>query len=134
MKNMQRVATWIYLGIYFGLPIWFSLISVGFISRYMSYYRIGINASANNWALLFFDLPLLLSGSLGTVLVIWHLTKGWGRWRWKVRLLGLFAAIGFCVIFVRWNIAGYADYPSYKAQNFDEFLDYYIHNVLLGHD
>jgi hypothetical protein len=130
MKNMQRMVIWIYLGI----PIWFSLMSVIFISRYMSYYRIGINTSANSGALLFFELPLLLSGSLGTVLVIWHLTKVWGRWRWKVRLLGLLAAIGFCIIFVRWNIASYADYPSYKAQNFDEFLDYYIHEVLLGHD
>jgi hypothetical protein len=129
-KIIFQVATWLY----FGLPIWFSLRSIGFISSYMSYYRIGINVSANSFGLIFFELPLLLVGNLGTVLVICYVAKRWGWWRWWVMLLGLLASIAFCIIFVRWNIAGYANYPSYKPQNFDEFLDYYIHKVLLGHD
>jgi hypothetical protein len=128
MKNIIKAAT----VIYFCWPLFLSLHCVRLISHYLSYYKIGINAAANSWGLVFLEFPKLLICNYAMIFVIWNLANRFKWSRWWMLFAGVVASIGICTILVGWNIASYADYPAYKVQNLGEFMNYYIHHVILG--
>jgi hypothetical protein len=126
MKTIWRVT----ICVYFGLPLYLSLLAVNLLSHYLSYYKIGINASANSFGLVFWELPKLLLGNFGVVFAIWYAAK---RFKWSrgwVIFLGILSSIAVCTMLVWWSISSYADYPTFKDQNLGEFMDYYVRKVL----
>jgi hypothetical protein len=128
MNNIMRVFT----VLYFCSPLFLGWHCILLLSNYMSFYKIGINAGANSWGLLFFELPRLLFFNYVMMFIIWNLAKYFKWSRWWMLFLGVLASVTICTTLVRWNIISYADYPTYKVQDLGEFMDYYVYKVLLG--
>lgn len=114
----------IFVPVAMGLCIFF----ISFVGRYYTFYDIGINAAANSWALLFFQMPMAFAFFLGIGWFTYHELQKLGQAVWLAFACGMGAMIlavlgAFLIEVVRF--AGYPKYPGVWNGGFGGFLKYF---------